>query len=108
MAKYDIVLLPVAYSDLDEIFDYVLAENPKAARRVLRDIMQKLSRLQDNPYSGAPLNERSLNKFHFRMVIASPYIAFYRVIGNQVIVYRVLHGARNYPHLLQETVNNDG
>src|SRR4030067_1748087 len=101
MAKYDVVLLPVAFSDLDEIFDYVLAQSPQAAGGVLRDIMQSLSRLRDNPYSGAPLRERSLNKFHFRMAIASPYIAFYRAIGNQVLVYRVLHGARNYSHLLR-------
>ena len=105
MAKYDIVLLPVAFSDLDEIFDYVLAQSPQAAGGVLHDIMQSLSRLRDHPHSGAPLRERSLNKFHFRMVIVSPYIAFYRVIGNRVFVYRVLHGARNYSHLLKETMN---
>ena len=108
MAKYEVVLLQVAFSDLDEIFDYVLAQSPQAAGSVLHDIVQSLSRLRDHPHSGASLRERSLNKFHFRMVIVSPYIAFYRVIGNQVLVYRVLHGARNYSHLLREIVNDDG
>ncbi len=108
MAKYEVVLLPVAFSDLDEIFDYILAENPQAANGILQNIMQSLSRLQNHPHSGSPLHERSLNKFHFRMVIVSPYIAFYRVIGNKVFVYRVLHGARNCPHLLKETLEDVG
>jgi hypothetical protein len=38
------------------------------------------------------------------MVIINPYIAFYRVIENKVLAYRVLHCARNYAHLLKESV----
>lgn len=106
MAKYEVVLLPVAFSDLDEIFDYILAENPQAASGILKSIILALSRLQNHPHSGSALHERSLYKFHFRMVIISPYIAFYRVIGNKVFIYRVLHGARNYTHLLKETLKN--
>lgn len=106
MARYEVVLLPVAFSDLDEIFDYILAENPQAAGNMLQDIIQSLSRLSSHPHSGSPLRERSLNRFHFRIVVTSPYIAFYRVIGNKVFVYRVLHGARNYPHLLKETLDD--
>jgi len=103
MAKYEVVLLPAAFSDLDEIFDYILAENPLAAAGILENITQSLERLREHPHSGPPLLERSLSRFHFRIVIVSPYIAFYRVIGKQVFVYRVLHGARNYPHLLRDT-----
>ncbi|MBI4285719.1 MAG: type II toxin-antitoxin system RelE/ParE family toxin [Chloroflexi bacterium] len=107
MAEYDVVLLPAAFADLDEIFDYVLAENPQAASGILENIMQSLSRLRDHPHSGSPLRERSLNKFHFRMVIISPYIAFYRVIDNKVFIYRVLHGVRNCPHLLKDTLKDN-
>lgn len=102
MEKYDVELLPAAYADLDEIFDYIMADNPQAAAGmlVLDSIVQSLRRLENFPYSGAPLLERSLKKFDFRMVIAEPYIAFYRFIDNKVLIYRILHGARNYPHLL--------
>jgi toxin ParE1/3/4 len=102
MERFDVVLLPAAYSDLDEIFDYIMIDNPQAAIRMLDSIMQSLRRLENFPQSGAPLLERSLKKFNFRMVIADPYIAFYRFIDNKIFVYRVLHGARNYPHLLKE------
>lgn len=102
MIKYEVKLLPVAYSDLDEIFDYILVENPKAAGEILDGIMDSLRRLENYPDSGAPLLDRSLKKFNFRMVITGPYIAFYRFIDDQILVYRILHGARNYPHLLKD------
>jgi len=39
MEKYDVELLPVAYADLDEIFDYIMADNPQAAAEMLDTIM---------------------------------------------------------------------
>lgn len=102
MGKYEIELLPAAYSDLDEIFDYLVADNPQAAARMLDNIMHSLRRIENYPHSGAPLLDRSLIKFNFRMVIVDPYIVFYRFIDNKIFVYRILHGARNYPHLLKD------
>jgi len=37
-----------------------------------------------------------LAKQEYRMLIMDSYIAFYKVIDDQVVVYRVLHG---YPDL---------
>jgi len=48
MAKYNVELLSAGYTDLDEIFDYVMVDNPQAAIRILDNIMQKLSRLEDH------------------------------------------------------------
>jgi plasmid stabilization system protein ParE len=101
MPQYKVSLLPAAFADLDEIFDYILADSPGAAPKMLERIIESLVRLAAHPRSGSPLFERSLTKFRFRMVVVSPYIAFYRIVGQEVIVYRVLHGARDYAHLLQ-------
>ncbi len=103
MERYNVELLPAAYSDLEEIFDYIMAENPQAADVILESMMQSLHRLENYPHSGAPLFDRSLKKFNFRMVIVDPYIAFYRIIDSKVIVYRILHSARNYSHLLKDS-----
>ena len=35
MERYDVELLPAAYSDLDEIFEYIMADNPQAAADML-------------------------------------------------------------------------
>ncbi|MFZ5595815.1 MAG: type II toxin-antitoxin system RelE/ParE family toxin [Bacillota bacterium] len=105
MGKYNVELLPAAYDDLDEISDYIMLDNTKAAVRMIDTIFQALRKLEDFPNSGAPLLERPLKKFNFRMVAVDPYIAFYRLIDEKVVVYRILHGARNYPHLLKETIS---
>lgn len=102
MEKYNVELLPAAYADLDEIFDYIMLDNSQAAVRILDDITQALRRLEDFPYSGTPLPGNSLKELNFRMVVIEPYLAFYRFIDNKVYVYRVLHGARNYLHLLSK------
>ncbi|MEI7615642.1 MAG: type II toxin-antitoxin system RelE/ParE family toxin [Actinomycetota bacterium] len=104
MEKYDVGLLPAAYRDLDEIFDYIMADNPQAAAEMLDIIMESLRRLENFPHSGAPLLNHAMQKFNFRMVIIDPYIAFYRFIGGKVIIYRILHCARNYSHLLKESM----
>jgi plasmid stabilization system protein ParE len=104
MKRYNVELLPAAYSDLDEIFDYIMANNPQAAAKVLDSIVESLHRLESYPQSGKLLIERSLKKYNFRMVIVDPYIAFYRFIDNKILVYRILHGARDYAHLLKDTI----
>ena len=104
MEQFNVELLPAAYSDLDEIFDYIMADNPQAATTMLDSIMESLGHLENYPHSGTPLLERSLKKFNFRMVIVDPYLAFYRFIDNRVLVNRILHGARNYSHLLKNTI----
>jgi toxin ParE1/3/4 len=104
MERYEVELLPAAYSDLDEIFDYILADNPQEAAEMLDNIMHSLRRLENYPFSGAPLLERSLKKFNFRMIIVNPFIAFYRLVNHKVLVYHILHGARNYSHLLKKGI----
>jgi len=104
MEKYDVELLPAAYADLDEIFDYIMVDNPQAATEMLESIMKFLRRLENFPHSGAPLLDRSMQKFNFRIVIIDPYIVFYRFIDDKIIIYRILHCTRNYPHLLKESM----
>ena len=71
---------------------------------MLDNIIDPLRRLKKFSYYGTPLTGCSLEKFNFRMVIINPYIAFYRVIENKVLVYRVLHCARDHAHLLKESL----
>jgi toxin ParE1/3/4 len=104
MEKYKVELLPAAYSDLDEIFDYIMVDSIKAANEMLESIMKSLHRLENFPHSGTPLVDHSMKNFNFKMIIIDPYIAFYRIIVDKVIIYRILHCARKYPHLLKESI----
>lgn len=99
--KFSVVLLPAAYGDLDEIFDYILLDNPTAAESMLTKIMASLRRLEDFPNSGVKITAKSLRHYNFRMVVVDPYIAFYRFIDNVVYVYRILHGSMDYLQVLK-------
>lgn len=105
MAEIDVEveLLPVAYDDLDEIFDYILLVNPSAAENILGKIMGSFERLKRFPNAGAKFDHPSIANYHFRMVIVEPYIGFYRFIDGKVVIYRILHGARDIISILEET-----
>lgn len=101
MESYKVELLPAADSDLDDIFDYILLDNTEAAGEVLERIISSLKHLENFPFAGTKLIDKSLNHYEFRMIISEPYIAFYRVIEKNVFIYRILHGARDYIQILK-------
>ncbi|MEI3614735.1 type II toxin-antitoxin system RelE/ParE family toxin [Pseudogracilibacillus sp. SO30301A] len=101
MKNYNVELLPAADDDLDDIFIYILLDNPEAANEILDRVMTSIKHLEKFPYAGSRVMEESLIHFEFRMVISEPYIAFYRVIENTVYIYRILHGARDYIQILR-------
>lgn len=101
MEKYNIEFLPVAYTDLDNIFDYIILDSIKEADLMLERIIKSLDRLKEFPLSGKRLIHKSLNYYNFRIIIVNPYIVFYRFIDNTVYIYRVLHGASDYVKILE-------
>jgi len=106
MGKYKVEFLPSAWDDLQEIFDYILIDSPKAAENTLERIMNSLRQLEQFPNSGSYAPDKELKKYGFRMVIASPYISFYRFVDGKVFVYHIIHGARRYSDLLKSYIDN--
>ena len=100
MVKYSVELLPAADHDLENIFDYILLDNPKAAEQMLEKIITALKVSESFPNSGTRIIHNSLAHYHFRMVVVEPYIAFYKIADHVIYVYRILHSARDYIHLL--------
>ncbi|MEG3087964.1 type II toxin-antitoxin system RelE/ParE family toxin [Sphingomonas sp. PB4P5] len=84
--------LPGAVADLDEIWEYIFAQNAAAADRVLGRIIAATDRLIDYPYSGQIRDEIGATA---RGISVPPYVVLYRVVGNVVEVVRVMHTARN-------------
>lgn len=90
MEKYKVELLPAAYEDINDIFDYILIDDPTSAENMLNNILTSLQPLESFPNSGIRVTEKSLKSYDFRMVIIEPYIAFYRFVDNKVYIYRIL------------------
>lgn len=101
--EVEVELLPLAYEDLDAIFDYILLDNPSAAETMYEKIIGSFEHLKRFPDAGARLTHTSLAHYHFRMVVIEPYIAFYQFVDGKVVVYRILHGARGIVQVLKET-----
>ncbi|MEA1959902.1 MAG: type II toxin-antitoxin system RelE/ParE family toxin [Bacillota bacterium] len=100
MSKYKIKILQIAREDIGEIYFYIAADSPKSALTMTDKIIDKIDTLAKFPFIGKIVPDNELAKQEYRMLIINGYIAFYKVINDEVVVYRVLYGMRDYPGLL--------
>ena len=88
-----------ASQDLDEISDYFLAQSIDAGDRFVAAFNQKCAHLARYPYIGksyAHLREG------LRGLLLMNYIIFYRLIGNDIEILRVISGYRNLQDVFPE------
>ena len=98
--KYQVIYLAIAKQDLDQIFDYILRDNPNAALQLLDDIDQKISQLRNFPEIGRIPKDNKLKNLGYRILIITGYLVFYIIKGQIVEIHRLLHGSRDYMNLL--------
>lgn len=94
-------LHPQAYSDLDEIRDYIAQDSPDAADRVIDEIFDCFERLAQFPGLGharPDLTSRGL-----RFVAVRGYLIAYASERKPLRIVAVLHGRRN-PRLIAEVL----
>ena len=101
MNKYKIEILPAAWNDLREIGEYIALENPAAANRTVDKLMVSLRRLEQFPLSAPLVPDAELARDGYRMLICGKYLCLYRFVEEVVFICHIIHGARNYPVLLQ-------
>jgi plasmid stabilization system protein ParE len=106
METYDVRFLQEAFDDLEEIVLYIAQDSRQAALRMHDKIIEKANDLTVFPKRGRLVPDKKMAAAGYRMLGIKPYIAFYRVVGRIVFIYRVLHGATNYP-LLYEKMAQD-
>jgi toxin ParE1/3/4 len=90
---------PAAEHDLLAIWDYIAQDNPAAADRVLQRFQNRFNQLLQSPLAG-----ESQDRFRtgLRSVVEGAYIVFYEPLSNEILIYRVLHGARRWEDLISE------
>ena len=83
---------PQAISELDAILDYIAARSPHGAERVKARLLGLAGFIQDQPRSGRKTSEAGL-----RRIVATPYpyVVFYEVKDDEVVIVGVRHGARD-------------
>jgi plasmid stabilization system protein ParE len=87
-----LVLSDAAKFDLIGIREHIESENPKTARRVIREISDKLYQLADIGITGVSREwvRSGLRAFPFKN-----YCLYFYIIDNTMYVSRVLHGSQD-------------
>ena len=106
MGTYDIQFLQEALNDLEEIVLYIARDSRQDALRMHDKIIEKINDLMIFPKRGQRVPDKKMAAAGYRLLGIKPYIAFYRIIDRTVFIYRVLHGATNYPLMYEQMIQN--
>ena len=87
------VLHPEAYTDLEEIWEYIAADSLDAADGVREEIYQAIQSLVPFPYIGHNRPELTARPLRFQSV--RDYVIAYAPDEKPLAVIAVLHGRRN-------------
>src|SRR5690242_6196494 len=91
------VLHPEAYADLNDIWEYIAADNLDAADRVIEEIYTAIKSLVSFPRQGHRRSELTSRPVRFLSV--REYVIAYAGEEEPIVVLAVLHGRRN-PRLI--------
>jgi plasmid stabilization system protein ParE len=89
----DFVLHPDALKDLEEIWDYIAAENLDAADRVREEIYDAIRSLVPFPCVGYGRPDLTASPLRFQVV--RDYLIAYAADEKPLAVIAILHGRRN-------------
>jgi addiction module RelE/StbE family toxin len=87
----NVVFAPRALRDLTNIDTYLTEQSPAGALRVLTGIKSSIAALEAFPEIGRAVDDeghRRLPVFNF------PYVIFYRLAGDDVIILHIRHTSR--------------
>ena len=91
-----VVIRPDAERDLRAACEWYRRKEPRLGGEFLDAVAVAMRGLEEDP------KRQRLYYLNFRRVILRrfPYKIFYQVIGDRVVVFRVLHAKRDYPREL--------
>lgn len=84
---------PKAAQSLETVFAYIARDDPEAAARTIRRIRRAIDRLAIFPESGRPGPQPSIRQL---VVHRLPYIVFYKIHADAVVILGVYHGAQQH------------
>ena len=81
-----------ALADLISILDYIAEHSPQGAKRVQARLRAVIALLESHPRIGVRTDDPSIRRF---TTLPYPYLVFYEIAENEIIVHAVRHAARN-------------
>ncbi len=94
-----VVFRPQAVRDLEAIADYIAADNPTRAQSFVQELRERCRLLGDFPESARSFPELGKDA---RILPYRNYVIIYRNLRDQVLISRVIHGARDILAVLSD------
>lgn len=93
-----IVLSEAAFYDIESMFSYLSRDSKDAAEKLRLRIYNAIKKLTDFPEMGPIILAEDIPGAQrgYRYIMVNPYLIFYRVVKDQIIIARVLHGRQNW------------
>jgi toxin ParE1/3/4 len=89
-----------ALADLASILDYIAEQSPQGARRVQARIQAIIDLLTVYPGIGSRTDDPNIRRLP---TTPYPYLVFYEVGDDEIVVHAVRHGARDGPIAFDRT-----
>jgi len=99
----EFVLHPQACADLDDVWEYIAADNVDAADRVREEIYEAIQSVIPFPYIGHSRPDLTARPLRFQTV--REYVIVYAPDEKPLVVIAVLHGRRN-PRVIAAILRN--
>jgi len=100
---------PKAGRDLDEIFNFIAADNPDAAERVHRTILNTADFLAQHPELGRRIRQAAPRHAQIRWFVVPKFhnhLIFYQPFQETIMVVRVLHAAQDWTRFFPVSPNS--
>jgi toxin ParE1/3/4 len=90
-----VVFSTLALAELDEILGYLSQRSPLGATHVEARLRRALDHISRHPQAAEEISQRPGVR---RLPLSRyPYVIYYEVIDDEVMILRILHGARRAP-----------
>ena len=94
MRKFQVEITKIAGFDIQKIFKYSLRDNKKVAIKWVEEIERQIDRLENFPMRCPIIAEVQELEKKYRHLIYGNYRTIFRIEELEVIIIRVIHGAR--------------
>jgi plasmid stabilization system protein ParE len=92
--KYSVDITATAESDVAKIWEYIAQDKPEAANAVVLHIEEQIGTPENFPERCQLVPENELLGTAYRHLVYSSYRTIFKIVGNRVIILRVLHGTQ--------------
>ena len=93
-----IVLANTAEADLEDIADHIAMDNPARALSFVRELRARCRAIADRPRAWPMMPDRGRGEIRRR--VHGAYLILFRIGAGEIVVLRIVHGARDYDALL--------